>query len=123
MTAAAAPKAAALTRASEGPLRDVIAFVEVYSDAGALDMSSVMAAQLASLGAAIATRPSDKRITHVVFQDGRQKTLESARALGATIKLVTPSWVYQCADANALVPEAAYQVTGDVATKKKVFDF
>lgn len=67
---------------------DVVAYVEVFS--GADNRSAIIGNVLRDLGAAICQRFINK-VTHVVFREGRQSTVERARS--KNIHLVSVLWV------------------------------
>ncbi|CAG9540314.1 unnamed protein product [Cercopithifilaria johnstoni] len=69
-------------------LEGVRAFVDVR-----LKKTSVLRQMLRDLGANVDLRFS-RNITHLIFWNGRQKTLDKAHHLG--ISIVSPHWIFKC---------------------------
>ncbi|KAB0346239.1 hypothetical protein FD754_011096 [Muntiacus muntjak] len=74
-----------------GPvLKDVVAYVEVWSANGTENYSKTFRSQLVDMGAKV-SETFNKQVTHVVFKDGYQSTWEKAQKRG--VKLVSVLWV------------------------------
>ncbi|KAM3721330.1 Microcephalin [Dirofilaria immitis] len=71
-------------------LEGVRAFVDVR-----LEKTSVLHQMLRDLGANINLRFS-RNITHLIFWNGQQNTLDKAHYLGTKISIVSPHWVFEC---------------------------
>ncbi|KAM8786842.1 microcephalin [Rhynchonycteris naso] len=97
MAAPAAPRGSAL--------KDVIAYVEVWSANGTENYSKTFTNQLVEMGAKV-SKTFNKQVTHVVFKDGHQRTWDKARARG--VKLVSVLWVEKCRTAGVHVDEALF---------------
>ncbi|VBB27060.1 unnamed protein product, partial [Acanthocheilonema viteae] len=67
-----------------------IAFVDVR-----LNKTSVLCQMLCDLGANVNLRFS-RNITHLIFWNGRQETLDKAHHLGTKISIISPHWVFKC---------------------------
>ncbi|XP_012879699.1 PREDICTED: microcephalin [Dipodomys ordii] len=96
----AAPRAAA-----GGFLKDVVAYVEVWSSTERENYSKTFAHQLEAMGAKV-SKTFNKQVTHVVFKDGYQSTWDKAKKRGA--KLVSVLWVEKCRTAGAHVDESLF---------------
>ncbi|KAB0373407.1 hypothetical protein FD755_015066 [Muntiacus reevesi] len=73
-----------------GPvLKDVVAYVEVWSANGTENYSKTFRSQLVDMGAKV-SKTFNKQVTHVVFKDGYQSTWEKAQKRG--VKLVSVLW-------------------------------
>ncbi|KAM5264091.1 microcephalin [Ctenodactylus gundi] len=86
-------------------LKDVVAYVEVWSSNGTENYSKTFTDQLVDMGAKV-SKTFNKQVTHVVFKDGYQSTWEKARKTGA--KLVSVLWVEKCRTARAHVDESLF---------------
>nr|XP_020037172.1 microcephalin-like [Castor canadensis] len=71
-------------------LKDVVAYVEVWSSTGTENYSKTFTNQLVDMGAKV-SKTFNKQVTHVVFKDGYQSTWDKAQKTGA--KLVSVLWV------------------------------
>uniref|UniRef100_A0A158Q6X6 BRCT domain-containing protein n=1 Tax=Elaeophora elaphi TaxID=1147741 RepID=A0A158Q6X6_9BILA len=71
-------------------LEGVKAFVDVR-----LKKTSVLRQMLRDLGAHVNLRFS-RNITHLIFWNGRQETLDKAHHLGTKISIISPHWVFKC---------------------------
>lgn len=88
------------------PLESVSAYVEVRcGDDGGLNYSKTVSKILESLGAIIQPKITPS-VTHVVFKNGTQKTIEMAHK--HNVHIVSVSWVDQCREEFDLVPESKY---------------
>ncbi|XP_066090738.1 microcephalin isoform X2 [Saccopteryx bilineata] len=97
MAAPAAPRGSVL--------KDVVAYVEVWSANGTENYSKTFTNQLVEMGAKV-SKTFNKHVTHVVFKDGHQRTWDKARARG--VKLVSVLWVEKCRTAGVHVDEALF---------------
>nr|XP_014349238.1 PREDICTED: microcephalin isoform X2 [Latimeria chalumnae] len=86
-------------------LKDVVAFVEVWSSNRKENYSKTFMQQLQDMGAMVA-KSFSKQVTHVVFKDGFQSTWKKAKNAGA--KLVSVLWVERCREAGAHVDESLF---------------
>ncbi|KAF6084483.1 hypothetical protein HJG60_012793 [Phyllostomus discolor] len=86
-------------------LKDVVAYVEVWSANGTENYSKTFTNQLVEMGAKV-SKTFSKRVTHVVFKDGYQRTWDRAQERG--VKLVSVLWVERCRTAGAHVDEALF---------------
>ncbi|XP_014388512.1 PREDICTED: microcephalin [Myotis brandtii] len=86
-------------------LKDVVAYVEVWSANGTENYSKTFTNQLVEMGAKV-SKTFNKQVTHVVFKDGYPRTWDKARERG--VKLVSVLWVEKCRTAGAHVDEALF---------------
>ncbi|KAM5173889.1 microcephalin isoform 2-T2 [Callospermophilus lateralis] len=89
-------------------LKDVVAYVEVWSSSGTENYSKTFTNQLLDMGAKV-SKTFNKQVTHVVFKDGYQSTWDKAQKTGA--KLVSVLWVEKCRTAGARVEESLFPAT------------
>uniref|UniRef100_A0A8I5KQZ4 Microcephalin 1 n=1 Tax=Homo sapiens TaxID=9606 RepID=A0A8I5KQZ4_HUMAN len=71
-------------------LKDVVAYVEVWSSNGTENYSKTFTTQLVDMGAKV-SKTFNKQVTHVIFKDGYQSTWDKAQKRG--VKLVSVLWV------------------------------
>ncbi|VDK64556.1 unnamed protein product [Onchocerca ochengi] len=71
-------------------LEGVRAFVDVR-----LERTLVLRRMLRDLGAIVNLRFS-RNITHLIFWNGRQKTLDKAHQLETKVSIISPHWVFKC---------------------------
>ncbi|XP_013370092.1 PREDICTED: microcephalin isoform X3 [Chinchilla lanigera] len=90
-------------------LKDVVAYVEVWSSNGTENYSKAFTNQLVDMGAKV-SKTFNKQVTHVVFKDGYQSTWDKARKRG--IKLVSVLWVERCRAAGVRADESLFPATG-----------
>eukprot|EP00070_Physeter_catodon_P014339 XP_023971531.1 microcephalin isoform X2 [Physeter catodon] len=89
-----------------GPvLKDVVAYVEVWSASGTENYSKIFTNQLADMGAKV-SKTFNKQVTHVVFKDGYQSTWVKAQKRG--VKLVSVLWVEKCRTAGVHIEESLF---------------
>ncbi|XP_053566347.1 microcephalin [Bombina bombina] len=88
-----------------GILKDVVAYVEVWSSNRTENYSKTFSQQLHNLGAKI-SKTFNKQVTHVVFKDGNQGTW--AKAVKTGVKLVSVLWVEKCIEAAEHVEESLF---------------
>ncbi|XP_039733204.1 microcephalin isoform X9 [Pteropus medius] len=86
-------------------LKDVVAYVEVWSANGTENYSKTFTNQLVAMGAKV-SKTFNKQVTHVVFKDGYQSTWDKAQKKG--VKLVSVLWVDKCRTAGVHVDEALF---------------
>ncbi|XP_055145074.1 microcephalin isoform X16 [Symphalangus syndactylus] len=86
-------------------LKDVVAYVEVWSSNGTENYSKTFTTQLVDMGAKV-SKTFNKQVTHVIFKDGYQSTWDKAQKRG--IKLVSVLWVEKCRTAGAHIDESLF---------------
>ncbi|XP_040589347.1 microcephalin isoform X1 [Mesocricetus auratus] len=86
-------------------LKDIVAYVEVWSSNGTENYSKTFTKQLEDMGATV-SKTLNKQVTHVIFKDGYQSTWDKARKTGA--KLVSVLWVEKCRMTGAHVDESLF---------------
>ncbi|CAH6787084.1 Mcph1 [Phodopus roborovskii] len=86
-------------------LKDIVAYVEVWSSNGTENYSKTFTKQLEDMGATV-SKTLNKQVTHVIFKDGYQSTWDKAKKTGA--KLVSVLWVEKCRMAGAHVDESLF---------------
>ncbi|XP_036989797.2 microcephalin isoform X3 [Artibeus jamaicensis] len=86
-------------------LKDVVAYVEVWSANGTENYSKTFTNQLVEMGAKV-SKTFNKQVTHVVFKDGYQRTWDKAQERG--VKLVSVLWVEKCRTEGAHADEALF---------------
>ncbi|XP_012501323.1 PREDICTED: microcephalin [Propithecus coquereli] len=86
-------------------LKDVVAYVEVWSSNGTENYSKTFTNQLVDMGAKV-SKTFNKQVTHVVFKDGYQSTWDKAQQRG--VKLVSVLWVEKCRTAGVHVDESLF---------------
>ncbi|KAJ8013724.1 hypothetical protein DPEC_G00032770 [Dallia pectoralis] len=101
-------------------LKDVVAYVDVWSSSMTENYSKPFIQQLQAMGAEV-SKTFNKQVTHVVFKNGHQATWNKAKKTG--VKLVSVLWVARCKDDGEHVDEELCQAINDEvnpALKKKV---
>ncbi|KAL8400728.1 hypothetical protein RB594_000943 [Gaeumannomyces avenae] len=98
-------------------LRGAVVFVDVRTSEGA-DSSEIFVELLTQMGAVClrswdwipdeADSASKIGITHVVFKDGSNQTLQKVRESGGVVQCVGVSWVLDCERENEWLEEAPY---------------
>nr|XP_015218719.1 PREDICTED: microcephalin isoform X1 [Lepisosteus oculatus]XP_015218720.1 PREDICTED: microcephalin isoform X1 [Lepisosteus oculatus]XP_015218721.1 PREDICTED: microcephalin isoform X1 [Lepisosteus oculatus]XP_015218722.1 PREDICTED: microcephalin isoform X1 [Lepisosteus oculatus] len=96
-------------------LKDVVAFVDVWSSSKNENYSKTFALQLMDMGAVV-TKTFNKQVTHVVFKDGHQKTWQKAKKTG--VKLVSVLWVESCKESGQRADESLYPAVWDEFNKR-----
>uniref|UniRef100_A0A2R8M7X1 Microcephalin n=1 Tax=Callithrix jacchus TaxID=9483 RepID=A0A2R8M7X1_CALJA len=86
-------------------LKDVVAYVEVWSSNRTENYSKTFTTQLMDMGAKV-SKTFNKQVTHVIFKDGYQSTWDKAQKRG--VKLVSVLWVEKCRTAGAHVDESLF---------------
>ncbi|XP_052429235.1 microcephalin isoform X1 [Carassius gibelio] len=87
---------------STGFLKDVVAYVDVWSASKMDDYSDPFIQQLQDMGAEV-SKTFTKQVTHVVFKHGRPSTWKKAQKIGA--RIVSVHWVARCKEINERVDE------------------
>ncbi|XP_062374867.1 microcephalin [Sardina pilchardus] len=83
-------------------LKDVVAFVDVWSTSKRENYSEGFMEQLEKMGAKV-SRTLNKNVTHVIFKHGHQSTWNKAQKMG--LKLVSVLWVDKCRSDSQHVDE------------------
>uniref|UniRef100_A0A2K6SSU0 Microcephalin n=1 Tax=Saimiri boliviensis boliviensis TaxID=39432 RepID=A0A2K6SSU0_SAIBB len=86
-------------------LKDVVAYVEVWSSNETENYSKTFTTQLMDMGAKV-SKTFNKQVTHVIFKDGYRSTWDKAQKRG--VKLVSVLWVEKCRTAGAHVDESLF---------------
>ncbi|XP_075412540.1 microcephalin isoform X2 [Tenrec ecaudatus] len=86
-------------------LKNVVAYVEVWSSNGTENYSKTFTNQLVDMGAKV-SKTFNKQVTHVVFKDGYQSTWDKAQKRG--VKLVSVLWVEKCRTAGVHIDESLF---------------
>ncbi|XP_008053485.1 microcephalin-like [Carlito syrichta] len=89
-------------------LKDVVAYVEVWSSTKTENYSKTFMNQLQDMGATV-SKTFNKQVTHVVFKDGYQSTWDKAQKRG--VKLVSVLWVDKCKTAGVHIDESLFPAT------------
>ncbi|XP_018604750.2 microcephalin isoform X1 [Scleropages formosus] len=98
-------------------LKDVVAFVDVWSSSRTENYSRPFIRQLQDMGAEV-SKTFNKQVTHVVFNHGHQSTWNKAKKLG--VKLVSVLWVDGCKASGQHVDEESYPAINEESTVNKV---
>ncbi|XP_043844925.1 microcephalin [Dromiciops gliroides] len=102
----AAPGPAGSPRPGGEPiLKDVVAYVEVWSSSGVENYSKTFMNQLLDMGAKV-SKTFNRNVTHVIFKEGYQSTWDKAQKYG--VKLVSVLWVEKCRLAGVRVDESLF---------------
>ncbi|KAM6915957.1 microcephalin [Xenentodon cancila] len=91
-------------------LKDVIAYVDVWSSDKRANFSKSFIQQLEEMGARVSKRFS-KQVTHVVFNNGHPATWRKAKKSG--VRLVSVLWVRRCYDDGAHLDEESFPAIHD----------
>ncbi|XP_036604259.1 microcephalin [Trichosurus vulpecula] len=86
-------------------LKDVVAYVEVWSSSGVENYSKTFVNQLLGMGAKV-SKTFNRNVTHVIFKEGYQSTWDKAQKHG--VKLVSVLWVERCRLAGVRVDESLF---------------
>ncbi|XP_036429603.1 microcephalin [Colossoma macropomum] len=92
-------------RISAAVLKDVVAYVDVWSASKTENYSNPFIQQLQDMGAQV-SKTFNKQVTHVVFKHGHQSTWNKAKKLG--VKTVSVHWVARCKENAEHVDEGLY---------------
>ncbi|XP_029621252.1 microcephalin isoform X2 [Salmo trutta] len=101
-------------------LKDVVAYVDVWSSSKTENYSKPFIQQLQDMGGVV-SKTFKKQVTHVVFKNGHQATWNKAKKTG--VRLVSVLWVARCKDDGEHVDEELYPALNDEvnsALKKRV---
>uniref|UniRef100_A0A4W5PAM6 Microcephalin 1 n=1 Tax=Hucho hucho TaxID=62062 RepID=A0A4W5PAM6_9TELE len=101
-------------------LKDVVAYVDVWSSSKTENYSKPFIQQLQDMGVEV-SKTFNKQVTHVVFKNGHQATWNKAKKTG--VKLVSVLWVARCKDDGEHVNEELCPALNDEvnpALKKRV---
>uniref|UniRef100_A0A8C7W070 BRCT domain-containing protein n=1 Tax=Oncorhynchus mykiss TaxID=8022 RepID=A0A8C7W070_ONCMY len=112
MTTNSTPKSASI-------LKDVVAYVDVWSSSKTENYSKPFIQQLQDMGGVV-SKTFNKQVTHIVFKNGHQATWNKAKKTG--VRLVSVLWVARCKDDGVHVDEELYPALNDdvnSALKKK----
>ncbi|KAG9274842.1 microcephalin isoform X3 [Astyanax mexicanus] len=93
------------SRISPSVLKDVVAYVDVWSASKTENYSDPFIQQLQELGAKV-SKTFNKQVTHVVFKHGHQSTWNKAKKMG--VKIVSVHWVARCKETVEHAEEALY---------------
>ncbi|XP_034040510.1 microcephalin [Thalassophryne amazonica] len=101
-------------------LKDIIAYVDVWSSNKTANFSEPFIQQLQEMGAQV-SKTFNKQVTHVVFNNGHIATWEKAKK--RNVKLVSVLWVARCHEDGVHADEDLYPALNDnsdpVLKKKK----
>ncbi|XP_014035663.1 microcephalin isoform X2 [Salmo salar] len=101
-------------------LKDVVAYVDVWSSSKTENYSKPFIQQLQDMGGVV-SKTFNKQVTHVVFKNGHQATWNKAKKNG--VRLVSVLWVARCKDDGEHIDEELYPALNDEvnsALKKRV---
>ncbi|XP_070697156.1 microcephalin [Pempheris klunzingeri] len=91
-------------------LKDVVAYVDVWSSDKSANYSKPFIQQLHEMGAQV-SKTFNKQVTHVVFNNGHPATWRKAKKSG--VRLVSVLWVGRCYDDGVRVDEELYPALND----------
>uniref|UniRef100_A0A3B3B7R3 Microcephalin 1 n=1 Tax=Oryzias melastigma TaxID=30732 RepID=A0A3B3B7R3_ORYME len=91
-------------------LKDVVAYVDVWSSDKRANYSRSFFPQLQEMGAQVAQRFS-KQVTHVVFNCGHPATWRKAKK--SDVHLVSALWINRCFDEGTRVDEGLFPASND----------
>ncbi|XP_047459690.1 microcephalin [Mugil cephalus] len=91
-------------------LKDVVAYVDVWSSDKTANYSKPFVQQLQEMGAQV-SKTFNKHVTHVVFNNGHPATWRKAKKSG--VRLVSVLWVGRCHDDGEHVDEELYPALND----------
>ncbi|XP_071377442.1 microcephalin-like [Centroberyx affinis] len=91
-------------------LKDVVAYVDVWSSNKTENYSKPFIQQLQEMGAQV-SKTFNKQVTHVVFNNGHQATWKKAKTTG--VRLVSVLWLARCKDDGVHVDEELYPALND----------
>ncbi|KAF5879847.1 microcephalin isoform X1, partial [Clarias magur] len=86
-------------------LKDVVAYVDVWSASKTENYSNPFIQQLRDMGAQVC-KTFNKQVTHVVFKHGHQATWNKAKKMG--VKMVSVHWVASCTENNEHADEELF---------------
>ncbi|XP_041865400.1 microcephalin isoform X2 [Melanotaenia boesemani] len=91
-------------------LKDVVAFVDVWSSDKRANYSQTFIQQLQEMGAQVSKR-FNKQVTHVVFSNGHPTTWRNAKK--SDVRLVSVLWVRRCYEDGVRVDEDLFPALND----------
>ncbi|XP_034753841.1 microcephalin isoform X2 [Etheostoma cragini] len=91
-------------------LKDVVAYVDVWSSDKTANYSKPFVQQLQEMGAQV-SKTFSKQVTHVVFNNGHPATWRNAKKSG--VRLVSVLWVGRCYDDGVCVDEDLFPAFND----------
>ncbi|XP_032409726.1 microcephalin [Xiphophorus hellerii] len=91
-------------------LKDVVAFVDVWSSDKRANYSKPFIQQLEEMGAQV-SKGFNKQVTHVVFSNGHQATWRKAKK--RDVQLVSVLWVGRCYDDGVRADESLFPALND----------
>ncbi|XP_072247202.1 microcephalin [Leuresthes tenuis] len=91
-------------------LKDVVAYVDVWSSDKRANYSKPFIQQLQEMGAEVSKR-FNKQVTHVVFNNGHPATWRKAKK--SDVRLVSVLWVGRCYDDGVCVDEDLFPAVND----------
>ncbi|XP_062894998.1 microcephalin [Mobula hypostoma] len=100
-------------------LKDVVAFVDVWSSTKTENYSKSFIEHLVDMGATV-SKYFNKQVTHVIFKDGHESVWKKAQKTG--VKLVSVLWVERCLVTHSHVDESLFpakNVTKHLAENKR----
>ncbi|KAG7513166.1 hypothetical protein JOB18_049847 [Solea senegalensis] len=98
------------TSQSSPVLKDVVAYVDVWSSEKTANFSKPFVQQLQEMGAQV-SKTFNKQVTHVIFNNGHLATWRKAKK--SNVKLVSVLWVGRCYDDGVHVDEDLYAAIND----------
>ncbi|KAK1905150.1 Microcephalin [Dissostichus eleginoides] len=91
-------------------LKDVVAYVDVWSSDKTANYSKPFVQQLQEMGAEV-PKTFNKQVTHVVFNNGHPATWRNAKK--SDVRLVSVLWVGRCYDDGVRADETLYPAFND----------
>ncbi|XP_070772522.1 microcephalin [Enoplosus armatus] len=98
------------TSSSCSVLKDVVAYVDVWSSDKTANYSKPFVQQLQEMGAQV-SKTFNKQVTHVVFNNGHPATWRKAKK--SDVRLVSVLWVGRCYDDGVHVDEELFPALND----------
>ncbi|XP_058237359.1 microcephalin isoform X2 [Hemibagrus wyckioides] len=98
-------------------LKDVVAYVDVWSASKTENYSDPFIQQLRDMGAQVC-KTFTKQVTHVVFKHGHQATWNKAKKMG--VKIVSVHWVARCKDNSEHADEDLYPALNEESQLNRV---
>ncbi|XP_030297276.1 microcephalin isoform X3 [Sparus aurata] len=108
-----------MTTTNSSVLKDVVAYVDVWSSDKTANYSKPFVQQLQEMGAQV-SKTFNKQVTHVVFSNGHPATWRKAKK--SDVKIVSVLWIGRCYDDGVRVDEDLYPAideTNPVMKNKK----
>ncbi|XP_052007646.1 microcephalin-like [Xyrauchen texanus] len=93
-------------------LKDVVAYVDVWSASRMEDYSNPFIQQLQDMGAEV-SKTLNKQVTHVVFKHGRLSTWKKAQKMG--VRVVSVQWVARCKESGEHIDEDLFPAQNEVS--------